>query len=87
MSEQITTPTYANIWDWMERTGTTQTELSALTQIRRPFLCKILSRGRRCSLANALKLSAVTRVPVEKLFDKPKRVRRAQSEQAFRKTA
>lgn len=61
---------YANIWDWMERTGTNQAQIAAMTKIKRSFLSLILSRSRRCSLENALKLSAVSGVPVEKLFDK-----------------
>ena len=70
--------TYASIYDWMERTGTHQTELAKLTKIKRSFLSYILNRGRRCSLENALKLSAVSGVPVERLFDRPARDVKAQ---------
>jgi plasmid maintenance system antidote protein VapI len=63
---------YENVWDWMERTGTSQTTLAARTKIKRSMLCQILSGGKRCSLVNALKLMYVTGVCVEKLFDKSK---------------
>ena len=59
---------YENIHDWMERTGTNQTALAKMVRIRRSMLCKILSRQRRCSLENALKLAGISGVSVEKLF-------------------
>lgn len=56
----------------MERTGTTQAKLAELAGIRPPHMSSILKGSRRCSLSLALKLSAVTSVPVEKLVEWPK---------------
>jgi antitoxin component HigA of HigAB toxin-antitoxin module len=60
---------YTSIQDWMERTGTSQVELSRMSGIRPYDLSRILSRSRRCSLARALVLHYVTGVPVEKLVE------------------
>ena len=58
---------YTSLQDWMERTGTSQIELSKMSGIAPPHLSKILSRSRRCSLLKALALSRITGVPVENL--------------------
>jgi transcriptional regulator with XRE-family HTH domain len=60
---------YTSLQDWLERTGTSQVELSKLSGIKPPHLSKILSRSRRCSLEKALRLFYVTGVPVEKLVE------------------
>lgn len=56
----------------MERTGTNQAELARRVGMPRSQLSQLLKGSRRCSLETALKLSAVTGVPVEKLTQWPK---------------
>lgn len=56
----------------MERTGTTQARLAELAGIKSPHMSSILKGSRRCSLDVALRLAAVTGVPVEKLVQWPK---------------
>jgi plasmid maintenance system antidote protein VapI len=63
---------FSSLQDWMERTGTTQAKLASLAGIKPPHMSSVLKGSRRCSLAVALKLSAVTGVPVEKLVQWPK---------------
>jgi plasmid maintenance system antidote protein VapI len=63
---------YTSLQDYLERTGTTQSRLAAQVGIQKGHMSSILSGSRRCSLVLALKLSAVTGVPVEKLVEWPK---------------
>lgn len=63
---------YKSLQDWMERTGTNQTELGRRAGITKSHLSMILKGSRRCSLAKALVLSRITGVPVEKLAAWPK---------------
>jgi transcriptional regulator with XRE-family HTH domain len=66
------TKQYTSIQDWMERTGTTQSELARRAKMPKSQLSQLLSGARRCSIATALRLAAVTGVPVEKLTKWPK---------------
>jgi len=56
----------------MERTGTTQTELADRAKMPKSQLSQLLKGSRRCSIMTALRLAAVTGVPVEKLTAWPK---------------
>lgn len=66
------TKEYTSLQDWMERTGTTQAELARRAQMPKSQLSQLLSGSRRCSIMAALRLVAVTGVPVEKLTKWPK---------------
>lgn len=57
---------------WMEREGVNSAELARRAKIQPSLMSMILTGGRRCSLANAIVLSAITGVPVEKLTEWPK---------------
>jgi plasmid maintenance system antidote protein VapI len=63
---------FTSLQDWLERTGTTQAKLAQLVGVKPPTISSLLKGSRRCSLVLALKLSAVTTVPVEKLVEWPK---------------
>lgn len=63
---------YPSLQVWLEQTGTTQAKLAELVGCTPPHISSILKGSRRCSLILALKLSAVTGVPVEKLTPWPK---------------
>jgi transcriptional regulator with XRE-family HTH domain len=63
---------YKSLQDWMERTGTNQTELARRAGMTKAHLSMVLKGSRRCSLTKALTLSAITGVPVEKLTEWPK---------------
>lgn len=63
---------FSSLQDWMERTGTTQSKLASLVGIKPPHMSMLLKGSRRCSIQVALKLHAVTGVPVEKLVEWPK---------------
>lgn len=66
------TKAYSSLQDWMDRTGTNQTELARRAGLTKPHLSMILRGSRRCSLRTALTLAKVTGVPVEKLTAWPK---------------
>jgi transcriptional regulator with XRE-family HTH domain len=66
------TKAYKSLQDWMERTGTNQTELARRAGLTKSHLSMILKGSRRCSLRHALTLSELTGVPVEKLTKWPK---------------
>lgn len=59
---------------WMEREGVTGAELARRTKITPSMISMILKGSRRCSLKNAVTLSAVTdgEVPVENIAAWPK---------------
>ena len=63
---------YTSLQDWMERTGTNQTELARRAGMTKAHLSMVLKGSRRCSLTKALVLSKVTGVAVEKLTEWPK---------------
>lgn len=60
---------YATLQEWMEATGNNKRSLAKLANIKESFLSKILTRSRRCSLVNAMRLHNATggTVPVENL--------------------
>ena len=64
--------TYRSLHEWLDRTGTQQQTLARLAGIPDSTLSQLLRGSRRCSLAVALKLSGITKVPVEKLVEWPK---------------
>lgn len=66
------TQAYKSLQDWMERTGTPQAELARRAKMPKSQLSQLLSGSRRCSIGAALRLTAVTGVPVEKLVEWPK---------------
>lgn len=59
---------------WMEREGVNGAELARRSKIRPSMISMILTGSRRCSLKNAIVLSAITggEVPVENLTQWPK---------------
>lgn len=65
-------PAYESLQDYMAQTGTSQRELAKRAGIGETHLSLILKTSRRCSMATALKLKAVTGVPVENLVQWPK---------------
>ena len=78
---------YRSLQDWMERTRTNQTKLAELSGMTQSHLSYILTGARRCSIQNALKLSAITGVPVEKLVEWGRTDTPSTSEQSFKQTA
>jgi hypothetical protein len=77
MKRQTVRP-YQSLQDWMERTGTNQTELRRLVydrtglSISKGHMSSILTGRFRCSLQKAIALHRVTGVPVEKLVKWPR---------------
>ena len=59
---------------WMEREGVNSGELARRAKLQPSLMSMILTGGRRCSLKNAVMLSALTggEVPVENLTQWPK---------------
>jgi len=64
--------TYASLADWLDRTGTQQQTLARKVGVKDSVISQLLRGSRRCSLVTALKLEAVTGVPVEKLVEWPR---------------
>lgn len=59
---------YADLWDYMERTGTSAVKLAQMTGIGEAHMRRICTRSRKCSLEKALILARVTGVSVENLL-------------------
>lgn len=57
---------------WMEREGVSSGELARRAKLKPSLMSMILTGGRRCSLRNAVVLSAITGVPVENIVTWPK---------------
>jgi plasmid maintenance system antidote protein VapI len=62
----------ATLQEWMEREGVNATELARRAKILPSLLSMILRGSRRCSIKTAVKLNAVTGVPVENIIQWPK---------------
>jgi len=64
---------YASVQDWMAATGTNQRQLARIVGVSEPHMSNILSKSRRCSYYLAVKLSAVTNVPISTLHEWPRK--------------
>lgn len=71
-------PAPRSLQEWMQVTGFTAERLRVLVktktgrEISRTMMSFILTGSRRCSLANAADLHAVTKVPIDVLIEWPK---------------
>jgi len=68
---------YPTVRAWMEATGTNQRRLAKRLEVSEPHLSNVLSKSRRCSLGLALKITQLTKVPIESLVEWPAKYKKA----------